>query len=45
MKVWEFDRPGGIASKQFDINKDDNSLYLPSLGFVDEQGGTWFGSD
>ncbi|KAK7421733.1 hypothetical protein QQZ08_009821 [Neonectria magnoliae] len=36
MRVWEFDRLGGIASEQFDINKKDGGLQLVTtiLGFL-----------
>lgn len=34
MRVWEFDRLGGIASEQFDINKDGLQLVSTILGFL-----------
>lgn len=35
MRVWEFDRLGGIASKQFDINKDGRLQFVTTiLGFL-----------
>ncbi|KAH6883929.1 serine/threonine-protein kinase Sgk2 [Thelonectria olida] len=36
MRVWEFDRLGGIASEQFDINKKDGGLQFVTtiLGFL-----------
>ncbi|KAH8654677.1 hypothetical protein BGZ61DRAFT_467601, partial [Ilyonectria robusta] len=36
MRVWEFDRLGGIASEQFDINKNDGGLQFVTtiLGFL-----------
>ncbi|KAH6952364.1 serine/threonine-protein kinase Sgk2 [Ilyonectria sp. MPI-CAGE-AT-0026] len=36
MRVWDFDRLGGIASKQFDINKKDGALQFVTtiLGFL-----------
>ncbi|KAK7219761.1 hypothetical protein V2G26_007764 [Clonostachys chloroleuca] len=36
MRVWEFDRLGGIASEQFDINKEDGGLQFVTtiLGFL-----------
>ncbi|KAK7426551.1 hypothetical protein QQZ08_007010 [Neonectria magnoliae] len=36
MRVWEFDRLGGIASEQFDINKKDGALQFVTtiLGFL-----------
>ncbi|KAM0431370.1 hypothetical protein ACHAPT_005347 [Fusarium lateritium] len=36
MRVWEFDRLGGIASEQFDINKEDGALLFITtiLGFL-----------
>ncbi|KAL1593051.1 hypothetical protein SLS59_009376 [Nothophoma quercina] len=40
MRLWEFDRLGGIASEQFDINKDGLQFVSTMLGFLwmnDEQ--------
>ncbi|KAG5801754.1 hypothetical protein H9Q74_013828 [Fusarium xylarioides] len=36
MRVWEFDRLGGVASEQFDINKTDGGLQFVTtmLGFL-----------
>ncbi|TWU73732.1 hypothetical protein ED733_000593 [Metarhizium rileyi] len=36
MRVWEFDRLGGVASEQFDINKDEGGLQFVAiiLGFL-----------
>ncbi|KJK85165.1 hypothetical protein H633G_11000, partial [Metarhizium anisopliae BRIP 53284] len=36
MRVWEFDRLGGIASEQFDINKEEGGLQFVAtiLGFL-----------
>jgi len=36
MRVWEFDRLGGIASERFDINKEDGALQFVTtiLGFL-----------
>lgn len=36
MRVWEFDRLGGVASEQFDINKNDGGLQFVTtiLGFL-----------
>ncbi|KAH6881086.1 serine/threonine-protein kinase Sgk2 [Thelonectria olida] len=36
MRIWEFDRLGGIASEQFDINKKDGGLQFVAtiLGFL-----------
>jgi hypothetical protein len=35
IRVWEFDRLGGIASKQFDINKDGGLQFVTiMLGFL-----------
>ncbi|CAH0020154.1 unnamed protein product [Clonostachys rhizophaga] len=36
MRVWEFDRLGGVASEQFDINKEDGGLrfVMTILGFL-----------
>ncbi|KAI1760953.1 hypothetical protein GGR53DRAFT_507328, partial [Hypoxylon sp. FL1150] len=34
MRVWEFDRLGGIASTQFDINKDGLQFVSIILGFL-----------
>ncbi|KAH6988793.1 serine/threonine-protein kinase Sgk2 [Ilyonectria sp. MPI-CAGE-AT-0026] len=36
MRVWEFDRLGGISSEQFDINKNDGGLQFVTtiLGFL-----------
>ncbi|KAI8963086.1 hypothetical protein F5Y11DRAFT_320816 [Daldinia sp. FL1419] len=34
MRVWEFDRLGGIASTQFDINKDGLQFVSTILGFL-----------
>ncbi|XXH02048.1 hypothetical protein Hte_008413 [Hypoxylon texense] len=34
MRVWEFDRLGGIASTQFDINKDGLQFVSMILGFL-----------
>jgi hypothetical protein len=36
MRVWEFDWLGGIASEQFDINKEDDALQFVTtiLGFL-----------
>ncbi|KAK0621573.1 hypothetical protein B0T17DRAFT_295605 [Bombardia bombarda] len=33
MRIWEFDRLGGIASEQFDINKDGLRFVFTILGF------------
>ncbi|KAF2690847.1 hypothetical protein K458DRAFT_473916 [Lentithecium fluviatile CBS 122367] len=33
MRLWEFDRLGGIASEQFDINEDGLQLISAQLGF------------
>ncbi|KAJ2996128.1 hypothetical protein NUW58_g1072 [Xylaria curta] len=34
MRVWAFDRVGGIASEQFDINKDGYRFVFTILGFL-----------
>uniref|UniRef100_A0A0D2Y891 non-specific serine/threonine protein kinase n=1 Tax=Fusarium oxysporum (strain Fo5176) TaxID=660025 RepID=A0A0D2Y891_FUSOF len=34
MRVWAFDRLGGIASEQFDINKDGRQFVCTILGFL-----------
>ncbi|ORY59944.1 uncharacterized protein BCR38DRAFT_350524 [Pseudomassariella vexata] len=34
MRVWAFDRVGGIASEQFDINKDGHRFVFTILGFL-----------
>jgi hypothetical protein len=34
MRIWEFDRVGGIASEQFDINEDGQQFVLAVLGFL-----------
>ncbi|KAF3934314.1 hypothetical protein ABW19_dt0207913 [Dactylella cylindrospora] len=34
MRIWEFDRLGGIASEQFDINKDGQQFVYTILGFL-----------
>ncbi|KUI65205.1 hypothetical protein VM1G_00594 [Cytospora mali] len=34
MRVWKFDRLGGIGSDQFDINEDGRRLVLTLLGFL-----------
>jgi Fungal protein kinase len=34
MRVWEFDRLGGIASEQFDINEDGLQFVSTILGFL-----------
>ncbi|KAL7794328.1 serine/threonine-protein kinase Sgk2 [Trichoderma ceciliae] len=34
MRIWEFDRLGGIASEQFDINKQGQQFVLTILGFL-----------
>ncbi|KAF2844333.1 hypothetical protein T440DRAFT_460691 [Plenodomus tracheiphilus IPT5] len=34
MRLWEFDRLGGIASEQFDINKDGLQFVTAMLGFL-----------
>ncbi|KAF3768304.1 hypothetical protein M406DRAFT_251055 [Cryphonectria parasitica EP155] len=34
MRLWEFDRLGGIASEQFDINKDGLRFVFTMLGFL-----------
>ncbi|KAH8748986.1 hypothetical protein F5883DRAFT_508959 [Diaporthe sp. PMI_573] len=34
MRIWEFDRLGGIASKQFDINKEGLQFVSTILGFL-----------
>ncbi|KAG8664999.1 uncharacterized protein FPOAC1_012977 [Fusarium poae] len=34
MRVWAFDRLGGIASEQFDINKDGRQFVSTILGFL-----------
>jgi hypothetical protein len=34
MGVWEFDRLGGIASEQFDINEDGLQFVSTILGFL-----------
>jgi hypothetical protein len=34
MRLWEFDRLGGIASEQFDINKDGLQFVSAMLGFL-----------
>ncbi|KIW76742.1 hypothetical protein Z517_09186 [Fonsecaea pedrosoi CBS 271.37] len=34
MRVWEFDRLGGIASEQFDINKDGERFVSTIIGFT-----------
>ncbi|OAL30160.1 hypothetical protein AYO20_08876 [Fonsecaea nubica] len=34
MRIWEFDRLGGIASEQFDINKDGERFVSTVLGFT-----------
>ncbi|EXL65867.1 hypothetical protein FOPG_17933 [Fusarium oxysporum f. sp. conglutinans race 2 54008] len=34
MRVWAFDRLGGIASEQFDINKDERQFVSTILGFL-----------
>ncbi|KAH7303034.1 hypothetical protein B0I35DRAFT_365665 [Stachybotrys elegans] len=40
MRIWEFDRLGGLASEQFDINEEGQKLVFTILGFLwmsDEQ--------
>ncbi|KAK0728902.1 hypothetical protein B0T26DRAFT_810694 [Lasiosphaeria miniovina] len=39
MRIWEFDRLGGIASEQFDINEDGLQLVSIVLGFL------WMGDE
>jgi hypothetical protein len=34
MRLWTFDRLGGIASEQFDINKDGLQFVSAVLGFL-----------
>ena len=34
MRLWSFDRLGGIASKQFDINEDSLQFVSVVLGFL-----------
>jgi hypothetical protein len=34
MRIWEFDRLGGVASEQFDINKDGLQFVSTVLGFL-----------
>ena len=34
MRLWEFDRLGGIASEQFDVNKDGLQFVSAMLGFL-----------
>jgi hypothetical protein len=34
MRIWEFDRLGGIASKQFDVNEDGQRFVFTILGFL-----------
>ena len=34
MRLWEYDRVGGIASSAFDINKDGRQFTLVMLGFL-----------
>ncbi len=34
MRIWEFDRLGGIASDQFDINEDGLRFVSIALGFL-----------
>jgi len=34
MRIWEFDRLGGIASEQFDINEDGLQFVFTVLGFL-----------
>ncbi|PHH58539.1 hypothetical protein CDD81_5432 [Ophiocordyceps australis] len=34
MRIWEFDRLGGLASEQFDINKEGQQLVFTILGFL-----------
>ena len=34
MRLWEFDRLGGIASSAFDINKDGLQFVLAVLGYL-----------
>ncbi|KXJ85594.1 hypothetical protein Micbo1qcDRAFT_237400 [Microdochium bolleyi] len=34
MRVWEFDRLGGVASEQFDVNKDGLQFVSTVLGFL-----------
>ncbi|KAK0726803.1 hypothetical protein B0T26DRAFT_638800 [Lasiosphaeria miniovina] len=34
MRVWEFDRLGGLASERFDINEDGSRLVFTVLGFL-----------
>ncbi|CRK23262.1 hypothetical protein BN1723_003017 [Verticillium longisporum] len=34
MRIWAFDRVGGIASEQFDINKDGYRFVFTVLGFL-----------
>jgi hypothetical protein len=34
MRVWEFDRLGGIASERFDINQDGLQIVSTILGFL-----------
>lgn len=34
MRVWQFDRLGGIASEQFDINKNGQMFVKAVLGFL-----------
>ncbi|OCL08995.1 hypothetical protein AOQ84DRAFT_363643 [Glonium stellatum] len=34
MRLWEFDRLGGVASKSFDVNKDGQMLVSVILGYL-----------
>ena len=34
MRPWEFDRLGGIASEQFDVNEDGLQFVSAMLGFL-----------
>jgi len=34
MRLWEFDRVGGIASERFDINEDGLQFVSAVLGFM-----------
>ncbi|KAH7009240.1 uncharacterized protein B0I36DRAFT_211754, partial [Microdochium trichocladiopsis] len=34
MRMWEFDRLGGVASEQFDINEDGLQFVFTILGFL-----------
>lgn len=34
MRIWEFDRLGGVASEQFDINEDGLQFVSTILGFL-----------